>query len=72
MQFPTLFYYFCRRKSKKDLNTTFLNYLPKEKMEIINNYMTPAIEVIELEMEPALCSSTETFNSQTDYDGEWA
>lgn len=41
-------------------------------MEIINNYMTPAIELIELEMEPALCSSTETFNSQTDYDGEWA
>ena len=36
-------------------------------------YKPPTVEVIDIVMDsPVLSASTEQFNSQQDYDGEWA
>ena len=39
----------------------------------MKNYQTPQIEIVELYLEGAvLAGSTENFNKQEDYDGDWA
>lgn len=37
------------------------------------DYQTPTVTIVELELEGALLAgSTENFNKQEDYDGDWA
>lgn len=64
----------CKSRQILAKSNTFLLFLPREtkKTYYMTNYMPPSIEIIEFESEtPILSMSTDKFNNQDSYDGDW-
>ena len=64
----------CKSRQILAKSNTFLLFLPRETKNIhyMTNYTPPSVEIIEFESEtPILSMSTDKFNNQDSYGGDW-